>query len=94
MSPQALINSYLKRSLKQDAKVAAVILRACPEFVGDEKVDTWLSRMGCGTIHPDAVLQLTEQAKVNGSRPVSRLKVWQRHALAQQLERFAQELGA
>ena len=92
MTPQALVSSYLKRSLKQDAKVAAVILRSVPEFVGHEKVDPWLSRIGAGTIRSSRVLAILEAAKVNGSRPVSSLKIWQRHALAAELDRFAEEL--
>lgn len=93
MSPQLLAERYVRSRLTQDAKVAAVILRACPEFIWndrpEETVDNYLRRLGCGTIRHEAVLAITETASVNGSRLISSLKVWQRHALADQLDAFA-----
>lgn len=95
MSPETLVSSYLRRSLSQDAKVAAVILRTCPEFitdVRDERIGDFLGRIGAGTVRDETVLGWLERAKVNGARPVSTLGVRQRYWLAAELSRFAQEL--
>ena len=92
MTPHALIKRYLREDLRRDAKVAAVILRACPDFVTDvrdERIDEFLSRIGAGTIRDETVLGWLERAGVNGARPVSTLKPWMRYALADQLEAFA-----
>jgi len=92
MSPRALIKRYLREDLRRDAKVAAVILRACPEFitdVRDERIGDFLGRVGAGTIRDDTVLGWLERAKVNGARPVSTLKPWMRYALADELDAFA-----
>lgn len=92
MSPQELVERYIRTDQRRDAKVAAMILRACPEFIGDEKIDSFLGRIGAGTIRQETVLAWTETARVNGSRPASRLTVWQRNALAAELEKFAEGL--
>lgn len=104
MSPQALVHSYLKRSLREDARIASLILRAWPDFrdevcadgrpLRDRKVDEWLSNMASGEVSPDAVLALTETARVNGSRRLGRLEPWMRDRLAAELDRFAREIGA
>jgi hypothetical protein len=94
MSPQMIVSSYLRKRLRDDAKVAALILRAWPEFsstVGHYKVDVWLSRMGCGEISEDTVLAITEAVPVNGSRTLASMRPWQRDRLAAHLEALARE---
>ena len=96
MTAQVLVSNYLRRSLKQDAKVAAFILRACPEFVTDvrdERIADFLCRIGAGTIRDETVLGWLERSKVNGARPVSALSSWQRNSLALELQRFAEGLS-
>lgn len=98
MSPELLATSYLRKSLCESAKVAAVILRHCPEFIThthpQETVDQYLRRIGHGTLHDETVIAVTELARVNGSRRIADLKVWQRHALADRLDGFAQGMEA
>lgn len=92
-----MVHRYVHRALIHDSKVAALTLRFCPEFITnsepEETVDHYLHRMGCGTIRDEAVERLVIRANVNGSRRVSSLSVWMRHALADQLEKFAEELS-
>ena len=93
MTPQLLAERYVRKSLRESSKVAAMILRHCPEFVTakrpDETVDAFLNRIGYSTIEHETVLQITERARVNGSRPIATLTVWMRHALADELDRLA-----
>lgn len=99
MTPQVIVTSYLKRRLRDDARVAALILRAWPEFIVDrglggnpaETVESYLRRMGAGTIRHETVLRL--EGALNGSRLMSGLDVEERAGLATRLERFARELS-
>lgn len=93
MSPELLATRYTLKSLREGAQVAALILRHCPEFVTKhrptETVDQYLRRIGHGTMDDNAVVEITEAARVNGSRRIADLKVWMRHGLADQLDAFA-----
>jgi hypothetical protein len=97
VTPQTLAERYVRKSLRESSRVAALILRHCPEFISnerpDETVDRYLRRIGLGTIRHAAVVGITERARVNGSRRIADLLVWQRHALADELERFSREIG-
>ena len=99
MTPTTLVERYLQTRLRQDAKVAALILRAWPDFkdrpargggkVGDKKVDDWLATMACGEVSDETVLALTESVPVNGSRTLRSMQPWQRDRLAAHLEALA-----
>lgn len=92
MSPQILVDRYLEKRLREDARVAAFILRAWPEFserLGHRKVDAWLSQMACGEVSPETVLALTETVPVNGSRTLGSMQGWQKDRLAGHLDLIA-----
>ena len=96
MTPQTLVNAYLRRDLSQDARMAAIILRDLPQFVvdgrSDETVESYLCRIGAGTIRRETVLKL--EGELNGSRLISSLEGEERFTLAARLETFARRLGA
>src|SRR6185312_11428047 len=91
--PRDVITSRIFRDLRESALTAAGILTYVPDIAGDEKVGDWLRRLGHGTVREDAVLAWLEAAAINPWRPVSKLSLRQRFALAEQLRRFAKGLA-
>lgn len=93
MTTRELIDRYVHTDQRRDARVAAMILRADPDYAGDQEVGEWLRRIGASTIRKETVEGWLEQANVNPWRPVSKMKDHQRAAVAAELDKFAKGAG-
>lgn len=86
MSPTEIIRRELQRSMRDDARIAAMILLAEPERIGEERIGDFLLRIKC--IEFDTVYEWLERAGVNPWRAGNKLSTEQRRRLARELTDF------
>jgi hypothetical protein len=96
MTPATLVNRYLTRRTREDALMAAYILRRYPEFPGGKRVGKWLGLIGSGSIPQEQVdewlrspMHNRHPFQIDWGKRISALKWWEREALADVLERWA-----
>lgn len=86
MSPSQVIRRALSRSMRDDARIAGMILLVEPERIGDEAVGEFLMRIQC--IARPTVHGWLQEARVDPWRPGKDLSVDQRRRLARLLTDF------
>jgi hypothetical protein len=86
VSPTEIIDRALLRSMRSDARLAAMIILAEPSRIGDEPIYEFLMHIKC--IRRETVKGWLDAARVNPLRPGRELTSDQRRAIARQLTDF------